>query len=170
MTTEKEMQKLFYKHRYANYELIATNVCLNSGSNEMDILALRSNGLMDEIEIKSTLQSYKDDFSKTIRFKREETDNGYPLYDEIPKHYAIKNGLTACNYFWFLMPDELVDKCDIPGYAGILIYSADDNGVNRLRLRKSPKLLHEHKLSDKERYNAAKRMATEYWRYAGKID
>jgi len=147
MTTEKDLQNLFYKHNWQKYELIAANIFINWGANEMDILGLRKSGYVDEIEIKLSMKDYKQDFIKTVKIKRENTDKGYPLYDKMQKHDALEKGLTHCNYFWFLLPENLINSQDVPSYAGILIYHTDNAGKIRIKRERSPKLLHKRKLS-----------------------
>jgi len=165
MPTERDLQNLFYKHNWRRYDLVGVNIFVDSGSNEMDILGLRRSGYVDEIEIKLNAKDYRAEFEKTIRVKREDTDNGYPLYDKMLKHDALERGITNCNYYWFLMPESLASTCDIPEYAGILIYYIDNAGIERIKHKRNPTLLHKRKLSEKKKYEAAKKMATRYWRY-----
>ena len=107
------------------------------------------------------------DFKKTVSVKgamKEHVWGGeYQEYIEIYKHDAIENGLHPCNYFSFLLPEELADKCVIPEYAGLYTYRVDNAGYSRVVERKTAPLLHKGKISENKKYEVARKMAYKYW-------
>lgn len=59
MISEKELQRVFYKHYFMNYDLIAKNTYIGWQYNEMDLLGIRRSGYIDEIEIKGVIPEGK---------------------------------------------------------------------------------------------------------------
>ena len=110
-------------------------------------------------------QGFNHDFTKKLRF------GGITLgQEDVLKHDEIKAGRWHCNYFSFLLPAEIASKCDIPDYAGLYIYQISDTGMGNIREEKKPKLLHERKLDERLKYNAAANMATKFWRQKHKLN
>ena len=167
MTPVIEMQKAFYQHTFQRYELTAPNVYPDWEFNEMDIFALRRSGYIDEIEIKRSKADFLADFKKTIKVKGKKIHRGSYSYDEyidILKHDAFEYGIPHCNYFSFLIPEDLVDKCDIPEYAGLYVYKVNRHGEGRVTEIKTAKLLHKRKISNDMKYAIARKMAYRYWK------
>jgi hypothetical protein len=82
---------------------------------------------------------------------------------KIPKHEALKDGRHSCNYFSFFLPVELVDKCEIPDYAGL--YTFDPTQRNQWgvkEVKKAPRL-HSRKISEHNKYSTARKMHFRYW-------
>jgi len=164
----KDMQNAFYRHTVQRYEMLAPNIYLDWRFNEMDLLGLRKSGYIDEIEIKLTKSDFKADFKKTVKVDGE-MKSLFPCgvkYPEIinkPKHDALQEGLNHCNYFSFLIPEELVDKCVIPEYSGLYVYKVDNTGIGRVSEIKKAPLLHKRKISDHFKYCIGRKMAYRYW-------
>lgn len=157
--TASNIQKAFYRSNVQRYEIVAPNIFLTHTSNEMDIIAIRKSSFVDEIEIKISHSDFKADFKKTIRGYQDE----YPwIKHDTLKHDELKAGNLECNYFSFLVPVELEDKCDIPDYAGLYVFKQ-----NRVRgyvheIKKAP-LLHRRKITDNLKYHIGRKMAYRYW-------
>ena len=158
MATEKDMQNAFHRSNFRNYELIGINTFLTLDYSEMDICGLSRAGLVSEVEIKRSVGSFKRDFDKVIRFSE-----GHPDHGKILKHDEVKAGRTNSNYFSFLLPEGLVDKCDIPEYAGLYVYRINDNGYGVVQKEKSPPLLHKRTINHNLRYNIALGLARKFW-------
>lgn len=163
---ERDLQLAFYQSTYQRYELTAPNIYLDWQFKEMDILAVRKSGYLDEIEIKLTASDFKADFKKTVKVKRGIITSNfieYPNYVDKRKHEAIPEGILHCNYFSFLIPEELIDKCGIPNYAGLYTYRSIKKGVGRVtEVIKAP-LLHRRKISTELKYMVGRKMAYRYW-------
>lgn len=156
--SEKELQKKFYEVNHTRYEILVPNIHLCWKFNEMDIFCLRPSGFVDEIEIKLSASDFKADFRKKVSVEYN---------DFLPKHEALKKGLNHCNYFSFLIPEKIIDKCKIPDHAGLYVYTKYDNGRSEIReIKKAPRL-HKRKLSEKLKYHAARKASIKYWYMAG---
>lgn len=161
----KEMQRQFYLNyiRYSSrYELLAPNVFPDWYFKEMDLMGIRHSGYVDEIEIKLSRSDFLADFKKTVNIRCER------YFDEMrqcnmdwkvkAKHKALAEGLNHCNYFSFLMPSELAEKCEIPEYAGL--YTFDGQFLKEV---KKPPKLHRRKISESMKYNIARKLAYRFW-------
>ena len=166
--TEKDLQKEFWRSTYPRYEILAPNICLDWMSGEMDLLGLRKSGFVDEIEIKLTKADFKADFKKTIKVKEKGIikypySKSYPVYEDKLKHDLIPLGKTYCNYYSFLMPEDLIGMCEIPDYAGVYAYYIDRAGNPRIRVMKSSPRLHSNKLPTRLQYEVGRKMGYRYW-------
>ena len=91
------------------------------------------------------------------------------------KHDCLKEGLNHCNYFSFLIPRELEDKCEIPEYAGLYVYyegrTSSGKGTGNIIIRevKSAKLLHKRKIDDRLKYEIGRKMTYRYWDMSKKL-
>ena len=170
MPLESDLQRVFYRHFFARYDFVAPNIHLDWEFGEMDLLCLRPSGYIDEVEIKLSVKDFYRDFKKKIKIIDEEFAGHYEKYKDVLKHDALKTGVPHCNYFSFLVTEEIVEKCDIPEYAGLYVYYINNAGFGRIKTIKSPKLLHKRKLNDKLKYSAAKKMAGRYWGIRKKIE
>ncbi len=159
------LQNAFWKSRCQNYDIILPNIHLNSGC-ELDLLCLKKSGYIEEVEIKISIADFKADFNKTVGVKkRPETDNHrFPYHVKIEtrgKHDALIDGQLIQNYFSFLIPHEMRDKIEVPGYAGLYILGHAGWGIETI---KRPKLLHREKVSDAFLLKKTKAITWRYWR------
>ena len=147
------------------YEFLAPNVypCWRFG--EMDIMAVRKSGYIDEIEIKLSKADFKADFRKFVTIKLDEEyfdpKKSHVVHSESrKKHECLAEGLNHCNRFSFLVTEELAEqiKDDIPEYAGLYVW----NGKWVEEVKKAP-LLHRRKISDRMKYEITKKLAWRYW-------
>ena len=162
---ETEMQRAFYGSFSTRYELVANNLYLGWCGGEMDIFGLRKSGFIDEIEIKRSVSDFRADFKKTI-ILREECEAHFPggmttRPVDVPKHDSLESGRHSCNYFSFYLPADIVDKCEIPDYAGLYVFAPDNYWCIR-EVKKAPRL-HTRKISDHNKYHTAKKMHYRYW-------
>ena len=150
------------------YEIVAPNIYLDWNFNEMDIMGLRRSGYIDEVEIKLSKSDFGADFKKKVMVMGDEKFSSrggdYHKYSEILKHDALQKGLPPCNYFSFLMPKSLADKCEIPHYTGLYVYHDTECGRGRIvEIKKAP-LLHKRKIDDVKKYEVGRKMAYRYWK------
>lgn len=159
------MQMQFYYQNHDRFELIAPNIYLDFELNEMDICGIRKSGFIDEIEVKLSISDFKADFKKTVivedpnKYSENEFCNAFKRY----KHGVVSLGHAHCNRFSFLLPEDLVDKCEIPDYAGLYVYEIKGKRA-RVREEKRASLLHRRKATDLLKYKVARKMAFRYWR------
>ena len=79
---------------------------------EADVLRIRRSGLVYEYEVKTTRADYFNDFKKEFKGWKS-TRN---------KHKELENGIRECNRFFFVVPENLITKDEVPVYAGLVYY------------------------------------------------
>lgn len=156
--SEKEICLLFYMRWYERYEMVVPNVYFEYWS-EIDLLGLRPSGYMDEIEIKRTTADFKKDFVKEV-----DLDLGLPLrwpdrYVKRNKHSEIEAGRGQANRFSFLVFEAMVDKIEVPAYAGLYVLM----GEGYIKEVKKAPLLHREKITIEKKYYVARKMCFRYW-------
>lgn len=160
---ETKLQKAFFRKTHNRYTLLVPNVYLRNYSCELDLFGLRRSGYSDEIEIKLSVSDFRADFNKSVQVLLEEKvmhENGYlTQYKPMLKHEAIQSKLTPCNYFSFLIPHTIIDKCDVPDYAGLYMFTK----YGRVKQVRAAPLLHRTKLSAESNYHVASKMAMRHW-------
>lgn len=154
--TALELQAEFYRCWSQRYEIIAPNIFYRS--HEMDLVGIRRSRYLDEIEIKLSKSDFKADFKKMVAVGE------MPNWQEKLKHEALAMGELPCNYFSFLLTEELVDACEIPDYSGLYVYDVDKRGRSLIREIKKPPLLHKNKASDNLKADIGQKMIFRYWR------
>jgi len=159
----KDLQLAYSRSTFGRYEILLPNI--HYLHNEMDLFGFRKgSGFSDEIEIKLSKSDFLADFKKTTSIKTDREDGwgGYH-HESISKHDAIKQGLHPCNYFSFLLTEELVDKCDIPSYAGLYVLTHWNGSIGYVNEVKKPPRLHKRKLSGETKYEIAKKAVFKCW-------
>ena len=161
-----DIQQAFFSWSFQRYELLAPNVFM-SWPNEMDLLGIRRSGYIDEIEIKTSKSDFKADFKKItiVRGAKKEAGrhNFHNEHVEIFKHDALEHSLVHQNYFSFLLPENILNECDIPEYAGLYVVYVDNAGLIKIREEKKAPLLHKRKITDSKKYDIGRKMAYRYW-------
>lgn len=168
MANAQRMQRLFWLQQSHHFEQVFPNVYLDGDNNEMDLCCVRKSGYIEEIEVKISKSDFQADFKKIAYLKLTENElltmpRLWNSMGKVNKHEAIAQGRVLCNRFSFLMPRDLVEKCDIPDYAGIWVYDPDTKRewVSQLR---TATLLHKRKVSPDVINKAARNMTNRYWR------
>ena len=152
MITVEKLQSSFHLTTFGRYEFLLPNI--HFLHNEMDLFGFRKgSGFSDEIEVKLTRSDFLADFKKTTCYAGQGK----------LKHDAIKEGVYTCNYFSFLMPKELADKCEIPPHCGLYVYTENRHGQGFVREVVSPPRLHKRKLGDEKKYEIAKKATWKVW-------
>ena len=150
---EKKLQKAFFRKTHNRYSLLIPNVYLRGHGCELDLFGVRRSGYSDEIEIKLSVSDFNADFKKQMQVLVEDK------YTDMLKHEAIESKLMPCNYFSFLVPHTIIDKCNVPDYAGLYVFTQ----YGRVQQVKKAPLLHRQKLSDEAIYFVARKMAMRHW-------
>jgi len=130
--TEVEIA-LYYWLLRKNVPVIAPNVYILQG--EQDMLAISKAGYASEFEIKMTRADYKADFKKTTYV------SGVQLkHDVLSGKIQPEEPWQAPKYFWFVVPEGVVNEADIPPYAGLMYVhrSKFGTGVYITTVRKAP--------------------------------
>jgi hypothetical protein len=128
--SEKFIQAKIWDHYYNIYKYMFTNMKYFSLENENDFIAVTESGLTYEYEIKTRKFDFADDFKKVS--KHEKLKAAYKCKDN-------QQSFDLANKFFYACPPGIIDKKDVPPYAG-LIYVDE----NKIRVIKSAPLLHRY--------------------------
>jgi hypothetical protein len=121
---------LMYWVRGSQTDIIIPNFYLGTWY-EMDLFRLTKAGVVYEYEIKISRGDFKNDFKK-----------GITEYNCKSKHDSIKTGERLCNYFYFVCPEGLIKKEEIPDHCGLIYFN------HRLSIVKTAKKLHNNRFGD----------------------
>lgn len=147
------------------YELMIPNVFIQPDS-EADMFCVRKSGLCDEIEVKISRSDFLADAKKVVRYRdREPAEQGLFSWDDKeapwckPKHQALADGDMCVNYFYFAVPQGLVEPDELPEFAGLLEIREGRN----IRFAKEAERLHRNKMPFEDRYQIARKSNYRYW-------
>lgn len=148
--SEHDLQKAFVRcwlHNAPRYDFIAPNVQMTH--NEMDLIAIRKSGFVDEIEIKLSRADFRADFNKTCQYRWK-------------KHDTMSKGKCLANYFYFYVPASIEASIInlMPDHAGLMVF---EHGFATERIR-APRLHRERKLTDRRRISLGQKVMYRYWR------
>jgi hypothetical protein len=162
--TEREMARGFMYEFYHRYRFIAPGLKC-AGGNEMDVIAIRRSGFVDEIEIKTTRGDFLADFKKTT-IVHNQPGTG-PTHERMDKHLAVAAGMALCNYFAFLMPPALAEQCEseIPEYAGLYTFTPN-LFYGKIETVKRARMLHRGKIPTPEENRYLRAVS---WRYVSML-
>lgn len=156
--TEKEMIRCIAVNSpwlIERYDAVIPN-CYTAYDNEADLFCMRKSGLCDEIEIKVSKADFRLDEKKTVRVINE----GKKSRKKTAKRDAMTDGKMS-NYFWYAYPIGLVDREEIPEWAGIIEVNPE---VMRGYVVRSPKRLHGGKMTYEERFKQARKLGYRFWK------
>lgn len=106
-------------------------ICENFGHLfEMDVACLSQSGMLHEYEVKISRSDFLADKNKGTK------------YGELPKFERYQNDQWKCpNYFYYVCPENLITKIEIPHFAGLYYYT-EAQGVwmvkNAIRFNHKP--------------------------------
>lgn len=101
---------------------------------EMDLMVIKTSGLVYEYEIKISRADFFNDMKKGRGGFFTEAEN---------KHLIIQDGKRICNRFYFVVPEGLVKKDEVPAYAGLIYHTG--RSFDHV---KTGKILHRNKFDD----------------------
>lgn len=144
--TSKNITLRLYHYLYATHYPIIPNSYIYAW--ESDLLAVNKiNSYITEYEIKISRADYKNDFKK------------------LDKHNIIKDAFELkCNfeftpnYFYYVTPPGLIDKSEVPSYAGLI-----EVGKLKPRIVKKAPKLHNNKILDGAEIQLLKKLYYKYW-------
>ena len=134
-STKKTADELI--HRFASEyfdpseDIVLTNHYVWSW--EADLLVINSGGLSHEYEFKTSRADLRNDFKKAY-------ENGGRFH---LKHDKISTGDYSCNFFSFVIPDEMYEFIGVPDHLGIVtFYHHPDTWQMQFRRRRSAAQIH----------------------------
>jgi hypothetical protein len=103
-----------------------------NGTNELDFVYFDEYGYSIEVEVKSALNDFRDDF----RLK-------------IEKHKLLEEKDKSCpNRFYFAAPAGVIPLEEVPKHCGVLEIVVDSKGDFKIRVVKRASLIHNEKTHD----------------------
>ncbi|CAL9979227.1 hypothetical protein VPHD479_0220 [Vibrio phage D479] len=162
--TEKDMQYAICVNSpwiMKRYDAVVPN-CYTRWENEADLFCMRKSGLCDEMEIKVTRSDFKNDAKKTVRLLNENYTSYRDKWVETPKTEALTTGHMS-NYFWYCIPEGLMEFDEIPAWAGIIVVIRRTDGSLCAYEKRAPKRLHGGKMSEEEKFKQVRKLGFRYW-------
>lgn len=143
--TETELQNELYEWCADKRHPVTIDNCGACTIGKADLLSVTKARLVHEFEIKCSVADFHRDF--------EEKDT---------KHKRLGRGdnrlMSLPNYFWFATPPGLIERDDIPEYAGLIVVEAGSCTVEKDAPR-----IHSDNLSDKDRRYIERGLTYRYW-------
>lgn len=130
---------------------------------EMDVCSVMKSGMVNEFEIKVTRADFKADSKKQKHEILSDVTQTGLLVRQIPRWDGGFNELniTAPNFFYYVVPRDLITPEEIPAYAG-LIYINPENSHD-IRTIKKAKRIHANPITDEKRYKIADSLMWRFW-------
>lgn len=131
--TEFDMQRLLWidftkksKFMFVNIFFMYSELRKGSQSGaEMDFMRIDEQDYVNEYEIKVSKSDFKDEFIA-----------------KVDKHNLLSTRHNSCpNRYWLAAPSGIIDKDDVPEYAGLIEYIKEKDGTFRQRIVKRAPLL-----------------------------
>lgn len=136
---------------------------------ESDLLILRDSGTVIEYEIKLSVSDFKAGLKKRARLSASDKNRRIRqiFNDErntVSRHDYLTSGMGA-NMFYYVAPKEVIDKVDIPDWAGIIRVSPNQSAdvCSRVMIKKA-KVLHRNKAPESMRNKILTSCYYKYWR------
>lgn len=121
--TEKAILAALWKKFDHKYQFINTYI----GPNELDWISFTHSKICWEIEVKTSLSDYKNDFKKEA------------------KHVALSKKAWHTNRFYYAVPEGMIDE--VPEYAGLIYVSF--KSFDSVKIVKKAPILSKDKLDPK---------------------
>lgn len=112
------------------------------GNYESDFVYTTKARYVFEVEVKISKADFYKDFEKTRRILQPA--NTISIEN---KHDEIKSGSLGLKGFYFAIPEELVDKVEIPEYCGLIV---QHSGWSTWVVKKAPVLPNAEKITQKQ--------------------
>jgi hypothetical protein len=131
---------------------------------ECDMMSVSKAGYWSEFEIKLSVADFKADAKKSTGggWKIDRSSGKPERVSGRFKHQELAlASVDGPSHFWFVLPEALCGKVEIPEWAGLQAAS-DDSGRTRVWVKKSAPRLHNAKLSPEVVKHA---LGACYWRY-----
>lgn len=130
--TEKGIQQLLSQYWWKKgHKVVVSNFC-GCGHAETDLMTITNANFIYSFEIKISKGDFKNDF-KNKKYKHSRLKES--------KIVAKTTGIP--NYFYFVVPEGLIDLRSIPEYAGIIYINEKDE----IEIKKKAPRLHTKKCS-----------------------
>ena len=89
---------------------------------ECDMWRLTKADFVDEYEIKMSVADFKADLLKCQRGWEIGPDGRYQQKAPVTKHELLAGSERGPNRFWFVVPEAIEEKIEVPPYAGLMVF------------------------------------------------
>lgn len=127
---------------------------------EMDCFKLMKTGLVVEYEVKISRADFFNDFKKMQELFTSRSSNELK---KVFKHDVIREGRGA-NRFFFVVPEGLVDKNEVPSHCGLMYYSESAIKGTGISTIKPAPLIHKREFQDYRALATSLSWREERWR------
>lgn len=150
--SERRFQDAIYHHRFGD-KIIVPNAHYFCGEN--DVVSVNKSDFVSEFEIKISKADFKADFKKT-----EKHDLLKRCYEQKwRKQYYSGGFLPYPNYFYYVVPQDMISVSDVPDYAGLIIINSRGMAFKK----KNAPRLHSDKITAKQFEDLMRKMFHRYW-------
>jgi hypothetical protein len=157
--TEIDVQNRIYANHMQGGTLLVVP-CSQVFGWEADIVVVTRAFFTHEFEIKLSRQDYLSDSKKEKHDHIQRYIKGERKFNKSGKYGDYQwDVLKPANYFWYACPKGMVDKTEVPEYAGLVLFD------ERWRLdvvKKAPRL-HRDKLDVKDLIQLCRSMTHKFW-------
>ncbi|MCK9475522.1 MAG: hypothetical protein M0R46_06380 [Candidatus Muirbacterium halophilum] len=137
----KNIESSLVSHLYEKRHSPITTHFTGYGLSECDVISVSKSNYIYEYEVKISRSDFKADFKKKKhKLMLERKCTKYKMIKENNQKVKDTIYLTS-NYFYFVVPEGLVDINEIPDYAGLMYITENHNFI---LIKKAP-LLHKVK-------------------------
>lgn len=160
---ERSVQDSLYIYcSIKNHEIIVPNSCVFGW--ESDVISVNRTGFIAEFEIKVSRSDFKAESKKAHRVLLTDPVQKSSLFGDVVH--------PRPNYFYFAVPDGLIQPEEVPDYAGLIYVKKRAETIeNRVALYygtavevKPATRLHREKITDWQRKQLARALTGRYWR------
>lgn len=154
---EARMQLLFWLNRRNSFATVVPN-CTPKNWYECDLFCVTRAGYFNEFEIKLSKSDFRADQKKGV----SETRSKYGMtFTRESKHERLANGdVGGPSRFWYLVPTGLISVADIPDYAGLIYYDADQD---KMIIEKHAPKIHKDKIDTETETRVLRNYAHRFW-------
>lgn len=160
--TESRIQLQLWHDLHATQRIIVPNYTPERWM-ECDLFAVTKAGFWSEHEIKLSVTDFKADRKKTMR--HDQKVKGWYHLPYQSKHELLGGphvDALAPSRYWFVMPEAVAGKVEIPVYAGLKVVTQNKSGKINIEVKKEAPKLHGFKISDDVSAHA---VGVCYWRF-----
>ena len=131
---------------------------------EMDCFKVMKTGMVVEYEVKISRSDFFNDFKKyqTAYGKFDDKLLAWPDKRNVLKHDQIRDG-HGPNRFFFVVPEGLVQKTEIPSHAGLMYYYDGLRGTGISTIKPAP-LLHRNEFQNYRQLATSLSWREDRWR------
>lgn len=152
------MQDAIYVHcAIKNHEIAVPNSKVFAW--ESDFISVTSSGFVHEFEVKVSRADFKQDTKKS---------RATLLCDPVVRGFWGNHTCQRPNYFWYVVPNDLITPEEVPEYAGLIYAMEPVVGYhlyyNTTKEIKPAKRIHNEKIADADRRQLARSMTVRYWK------